>query len=105
MRHVKEAGVAAALCGIVVLALWTRVQYVDLYGGRSPSYNAWASEHYYGGLSEFYLSTADTLVAGGRYTALHHPPGYSYALAGLKAIGFHSVRAIRIAQSLFDAAI
>jgi hypothetical protein len=97
--------VAFALFAIALLALWTRVQYVELYGSRAVSYNVWASEHYFGGLSEFYLSTAETLAAGGTYTSLHHPPGYSYLLALLKAIGPRSVRAIRITQSILDAAV
>jgi len=93
------------LVAVALLAMWTRLQYVDLYGGRAESYSAWASEHYFGGLSEFYLSAAARLVSHGEYTELHHPPGYPYILAALNAIGIKTVRAIRITQSAFDAVI
>ncbi len=100
-----SSSLGLALCAVALLALWTRVQYVDLYGGRGGAYLAWANEHYFGGLSEFYLSTAESIAKGGRYTALHHPPGYPYVLAAFNKVGLRSVGAIRITQSVLDAAV
>ena len=96
--------IAVALFSLTLLAAWTRIQYIDLYGGRVDAYTAWASKHYFGGLSEFYLSASDAIVAGQPYEALHHPPGYPYILAAFKIAGLTSVREIRIVQAMFDAA-
>src|ERR1043166_2762192 len=104
-RVIARRLLALLLSAVAALAVWTRIQYIDLYGGRTDAYNAWADQHYFGGLSVFYLSTSDELARGHSYTVLHHPPGYSYLLAALKVAGARSVGAIRIAQSAFDAAI
>jgi hypothetical protein len=87
-----------------VLAYWTRWQFIMLYGGHEPSYLAWANVHYFGGLTSFYVSTADALAAGHPYGTIHYPPGYPLFLAVLKRIGLGEIDQIRKVQALLDAA-
>jgi hypothetical protein len=96
--------IAILLTAIGALAAWTRVQFINLYGGHAASYAEWADQHYFGGLSSFYLSTSASLAAGGSYDAMQYPPGYPYLLAGLRLAGAQSVLAMRIVQGSVDAA-
>ncbi len=75
-----------------------------LYGGHEPSYLAWANVHYFGGLTSFYVSTADALATGHPYGTIHYPPGYPLFLAVLKRIGLGEIDQIRKVQALLDAA-
>jgi hypothetical protein len=98
-------GWTAALVGLAcVVAYWTRWQFIMLYGGHEPSYLAWANAHYFGGLTSFYVSTADALAAGQPYGTIHYPPGYPLFLAVLKRIGVGEIDQIRKVQALLDAA-
>jgi hypothetical protein len=99
----QRAAVIAALIGIGVVAYWTRLQFIGLYGGHAASYPSWANEHYFGGLSSFYLMVADGIVAGRPYTTLQYPPGYPLLVAAVKWIGLTEINQLRAVQACFDA--
>lgn len=104
MRASGRAAVACGLAALGILAFWTRLQFIHLYGGCSPSYLTWAQTHYFGGLTEFYLNAASWILEGRGYTALVYTPGYPLFLAALARLGLTDVNQIRLAQAALDAA-
>ena len=104
-RRSLALALAPALISVAVLAAWTRLQYINLYGGHELSYLAWADEHYFGGLTSFYVSVADSLVAGRPYVTMQYPPGYPMFLATLKRVGVGDVNDVRRIQGLLDACV
>src|SRR3954470_21944025 len=100
MRH--RLLVAIALVALGILAFWTRRQFVDMYGGRAPSYVEWATAHYFGGLSEFYINAAAAWRRGEQYTDLVYPPGYVALLAAETRVAGGDLRGARIVQGAFD---
>jgi hypothetical protein len=93
----------AALVGVAVLAFWTRMQFVQMYGGHEVSYLDWALRHYFGALSGFYVTTADAWRRGEVYRDLLYPPGYVAFLAGIGALATPSIATLRAAQAIVDA--
>jgi hypothetical protein len=91
------------LLGLWMLAFWTRLQFIHLYGGCESSYIEWARANYFGGISEFYLQTATALQRGEGYVALVYPPGYPMFLAALSRAGLADVAQMRVAQAALDA--
>ncbi len=101
-RRTQTAAVGAALAAVAVVAVWTRFQYINLYGGREVSYLDWANAHYFGGMTAFYVSVSDALAAGHPYVTLHYPPGYPLFLAALKRLGVTDLNDVRRIQAVLD---
>ena len=100
----SQAYVSAGVAVAVLLAMWTRLQFIELYGGNDPTYLEWARAEYFGGLSEFYLASANNIAAGNGYRDTVYPPGYAIVLAGFEQLGCGTPSCLRIAQAALDSA-
>jgi hypothetical protein len=100
----RKLAIAVILAAIVVGAFWTRREFVQMYGGRAPSYLEWANTHYFGGLSGFYVRAAESWRRGEPYTGLVYPPGYIALLAAEMRVAGPDLTNVRVAQGALDSA-
>jgi len=96
----RACAAAGAVAGCVVLAFWTRLQFISMYG-RS-SYLAWSADHYFGALTAFYVTAADGWRRGQPYRELLYPPGYVAFLATTGRLFGTAFDAMRTVQAAFD---
>jgi hypothetical protein len=100
----RKIATAVVLAVIGLAAFWTRREFVQMYGGRTPAYVEWANAHYFGGLSGFYISAAESWRRGEQYTGLVYPPGYIALLAAEMQLAGPDLRDVRVVQGALDAA-
>jgi len=107
----RQIGLVVALIAIGLLGFWTRLQFQAIAGG-TEEYGTWASKHYLGGITSFYISHGEVLWGSERpwgersqeasYVDLAYPPGYSFFLGALRRIGIADLQAQRTVQAFLD---
>lgn len=95
----KNLGAIVGLLFCFAIALHVRGQMVELMGQHD--YVKWAKEHYFGGITDFYLALASQLRTTHTYTVIAYPPGYPLFLAVLQGVGL-DITGIRWVQITID---
>lgn len=89
---------------IVLIGVLLRYRCWVIYGGFSPSYQDWAMDNYFGGLTPGYTATAKALLAGEwSRIAQIYPVGYGAIIAFLHTLGADNLQVFRLVQITVDA--